>query len=333
MKKYILLTSLTLAAILSLTALPSLAEAARPQVEVITPLEYDFSPTVSVSGRVEEKSRAEITLPMPAVPKQLFFEVGDTVSPGDVLASLDPDAAREALLSYASRYADLLPSLSLPEELQTALTSGNAEAFLKQIPFPKALIATAGGTLTSLSLQEGVLSFPGTPAAVLSDLSELRLRLTVPENNAGVLAPGQSLLFTVSALKEGLFSGTVTQVLPTAHWKLNGLSYETVVDVFASIDDDFNVLRPGYSVRAEITAGETETLSLLPYEAILQDPDGTEYVYVFENGFAHRRNIKTGRELSTSAAVASGLSPYETVVSNGSSISKDGPVRLKKPAS
>ena len=59
MKKYILLTSLTLAAILSLTALPSLAEATRPQVEVITPLEYDFSPTVSVSGRVEEKSRAE----------------------------------------------------------------------------------------------------------------------------------------------------------------------------------------------------------------------------------------------------------------------------------
>ena len=121
MKKYILLTSLTLAAILSLTALPSLAEATRPQVEVITPLEYDFSPTVSVSGRVEEKSRAEITLPMPAVPKQLFFEVGDTVSPGDVLASLDPDAAREALLSYASRYADLLPSLSLPEELQILL--------------------------------------------------------------------------------------------------------------------------------------------------------------------------------------------------------------------
>ena len=132
---------------------------------------------------------------------------------------------------------------------------------------------------------------------------------------------------------EGLFSGTVTQVLPTAHRKLNGLSYETVVDVFASIDDDFNVLRPGYSVRAEITAGEIETLSLLPYEAILQDPDGTEYVYVFENGFAHRRNIKTGRELSTSAAVASGLSPYETVVSDGSSIQKDGPVRLKKPAS
>ena len=67
MKKYILLTSLTLAAILSLTALPSLAEATRPQVEVITPLEYDFSPTVTVSGW---KKKAGQRSPSPCLPSR-----------------------------------------------------------------------------------------------------------------------------------------------------------------------------------------------------------------------------------------------------------------------
>ena len=100
-----------------------------------------------------------------------------------------------------------------------------------------------------------------------------------------------------------------------------------MVDVLATVEEDFDVLRPGYSVRAEIPWGQEETLRLLPYEAILQDADGVEYVYVYREGKVQRRDVKTGVELSTSTAITYGVGPY-VVVRDASAIKGDGPVRV-----
>ena len=145
----------------------------------------------------------------------------------------------------------------------------------------------------------------------------------------GLLRQGDAFSFTAAAVEGGLFSAQITRFSPSAYQKLNGISYETVVDVVARIEDDFNALRPGYTVQAELTAGEPETLWLLPYEAVMQDADGQDYVYVYREGEAVRRNVETGRELSTSVQIVSGVGRYEKVVQDAAALEGEGPVSVK----
>ncbi len=329
MKKYINLAAVVLSVIGGVLLLPAAAEVRKPEVEVITMKEYPYTETLTVNGTVEELRKKEVILRYPVVPDQILVEVGDTVSYGDVIATVDTEATKRAVLSYAAEYADALPGGLFPDGLQTVLAAVDADELFETLELPAKILSPASGTLTSLSLTEGELFLPQSAAAAVSVLHPLQLRLAVSENDIGRILPGQHILFTTSAVEGGAFAATVKRIFPTAYQKLSGLAYETVVDVTATVADDFDVLRPGYSVRAKIACGEEETLRLLPYEAILQDAAGTEYVYVYKDGSVQRRDIKTGVELSTSVAVTYGLSPYEQVVLNASSVKEDGPVRLK----
>ena len=65
---------------------------------------------------------------------------------------------------------------------------------------------------------------------------------------------------------------------------------------------------------------------LVPYEAVLQDDVGTEYVYLYESGRAVRRDVVTGEEYETGIAITEGLAGTELLVENASEITRDGMV-------
>jgi multidrug efflux pump subunit AcrA (membrane-fusion protein) len=67
---------------------------------------------------------------------------------------------------------------------------------------------------------------------------------------------------------------------------------------------------------------------VVPFESILQDDNGQEYVFAFKNGRAIRQNITTGDEYDTGVEVLTGITAGETIIddppdslSNGSNIS------------
>ena len=188
---------------------------------------------------------------------------------------------------------------------------------------PETISAPMTGVVTSLSLTAGELFLPTGPAAAVSTVDTLQLRLYVPESQVNLLKTGETFTFTVPAVQDGLFEAHITRFSPSAYQKLDGMSYETVVDAVAKVEDTFNALRPGYTVQAELPAGEEETLWLLPYEAVAQDENGQEYVYVCREGKISRRDVETGRELSTSIQIVSGLDRYEKVVLDAETLEKD----------
>ena len=61
----------------------------------------------------------------------------------------------------------------------------------------------------------------------------------------------------------------------------------------------------------------------------MQDADGQDYVYVYREGEAVRRNVETGRELSTSVQIVSGVGRYEKVVQDAAALEGEGPVSVK----
>ena len=62
----------------------------------------------------------------------------------------------------------------------------------------------------------------------------------------------------------------------------------------------------------------------MPYECVLQDEGGNEYVYAYADGRAVRRDIVSGEEWSTGFHVVSGLQAGDQVILNPDRISRDG---------
>lgn len=325
MKKYAVLITITGLATAGLLSLPVLADALVPQVRTVQMQQMPYTETVTVSGTVEEEKKKEISLDLPIVPEQVMVQVGEEVEAGDVLATIDINATKNAIAKLASQYIDLIP-----QELQAAIENFDLEKLLSSGAFPTEIVSTASGTVTNLSLTEGNLALPKSTAAVVATTDKLRARFYVSEKDAAKIKEGSEVLFTASAVDNGIFAGSVLSVAPAAYQRFSGLNYETVVDVAVNIDNTYGLLKSGYTIKGNIPVGETREVNLLPYESIQQDENGTEYVYAYEKGRAKRRNIETGEEFSTSTEILSGISPEDAVIFNSADVKDGGLVRLSR---
>ncbi|MGI5893166.1 MAG: efflux RND transporter periplasmic adaptor subunit [Candidatus Merdivicinus sp.] len=327
MKKYWVLAVLTGLFVSAVWWVPELVQTPVPEVELVTMRQEEYTETFSVEGVVESPSTRELNPQYPFVPSQVLVEEGDYVEYGQLIAVIDPEQTAQALASVAKEYQDYLPEGIFPE-VEEVFAQVDVDSLLEEGNISLELHAPMNGILTSVNLTEGELYLPTSPAAAVSSMTYLRIRLSVPEGEISALRVGQDLLFEAAAVPEGVFSATISRISPTAVRKLDGINYQTVVEVLARIDDDFGVLRPGYSIKAQIPRGEERQLSLLPYEAVTTDEEGQEYVYVLQDGMAVRRNVETGMELATAIEITEGLGKYEPVIRNADGLSGEGAVQL-----
>lgn len=325
MKKYgILFTATALLAAVSFF-LPGLFHTAvtvtlvRPQAETVTHQIY-------TAGNVEEEHKKEVFAELPVVPSQVLVDIGDTVTTGQLLARVDTAATQAALFSMLDaanlipeEYMAVIGNISLPENLITD-------------HLPTEILAPSSGVVTSVGLIEGVLSLPTAAICTISSLDRLRLRMTVSETDADLVKEGDTVVFRASATGSQKYEGTVERVFPTATKTVVGTGVQVQVGLYVKPAKDYPRLKPGYSVNGVIVKEEGEVMLTIPYEAVRQDNQNVEYVYLYEDGRAVRRDIVTGTELSYGVCVEEGLTGSDILILNAADIPAEGcPVRYAAP--
>lgn len=308
-----------------LLALPALPGRPVAYVDLIQPGYCALTDDIYVSGEVEETIRKEVYVNLPLVPGEVQVSVGDWVEVNQPLATVDLPASSAALFQLAETL-ELLPdgavaamagiSQALPE-WEESLSASRLESLL-----PTEILAPASGVVTSLELSPGALALPQTAVCTISRLEGLRLRMSVEEASAERIQPGDPVLFKAEATGEEVYAGTVTSIFPAASKTLVGASQQTVVGLYVSVDSPAR-LKPGYTVRGVVRQGEETQALLVPYEAIRQDEDGQEYLYVWERGRAIRRDIRTGGDLAGGEAVTGGLSEDDFVIRDAAQVPEE----------
>ena len=124
---------------------------------------------------------------------------------------------------------------------------------------------------------------------------------------------------TGTALGDSSYSAVITEIAPTATTRMNGMTTETVVDITLAIEETDDTLKPGYQVDVTIVTGDANRL-MAPYQSIGQDESGQEYVYIYQDGKAVRRNVTTGKE-EDMVEIVSGVSAGEWIVTEQDKIS------------
>ena len=314
----------TAALCLSLALYGGTVRSQTPQVTLHTVSTQQMTTSITCDGTIEEVSTKDIYVSTPVLASDVKVSVGDEVKKGQELLTID----RETSASMSSALSGL-DAESLSQEVLSQLKSAGVSvpssvksASAEEIP--EAVYAPVSGVVTSVNVTESSLTSPSQSLITISDLSQLRVKVSIPENEVGEVEVGQSAVITGTGFQDREYTGTVERIYPIARQQGTSTGSESVVDAIISIGSPDEYLKPNFTATARIITDSPQDILLAPYEAIRQDENGQEYVFIYSGGSAIRRDITTGREYADGAEIVSGLHEGDRIVSNPDVITGNG---------
>jgi membrane fusion protein, heavy metal efflux system len=280
------------------------------------------------------------------------FNIGDDVKAGDVLFTIDsPDLlqAESTVLAAAgvlelqkrtlARATGLLKAGGSAQKDVDQSTSdqqtaegnykaardavrifGKTDAEIDQVvdmrKVDSTLRATSpiAGRVVARNAAPGLLTQPGNTASPYSvaDLSTMWMLANVVETDAPAYKIGQDVEVRVPAYPDAVFKGRVTTVGsmidPNTHRQL----------VRSEIDDPQHLLRSGMFASFVIHVGDPSRSLAVPAEGVVREGDGTMTVWVTgDRRHFTKRTVKLGLQQDGWDQILDGLSPGETVVTDG----------------
>lgn len=175
------------------------------------------------------------------------------------------------------------------------------------------------GIVSFIYVKPGQSVAPQVPIASVVDTSTLEIRADAPQSDLPKLKPGLPVLIY---WESDTFRAKLKSVSPA-------------VDPIRKTGEIKVKLRkapfkPGMLVKFDVVLEETQNALAVPLSAIVSE-DGTHFVFVVENGVAHKRQVELGLEDDDLVEVKSGLNEGELVVVEGASGLSDGqPVEVTK---
>jgi cobalt-zinc-cadmium efflux system membrane fusion protein len=281
-----------------------------------------------------------------------FFNLGDEVKQGDILFTIDsPDLlqAESTLLASAGvlelhkrilgRVSTLLKAGGSAQKDVDQATSdeqtaegnfkaaknsvrifGKTEDEVEQILAQRKLDSTLlvpspiSGKVVARNAAPGLLTQPGSVPApfAVADVSTMWMVANVIETDAPAYKIGQQVEVSVPAYPDRVFKGHVTTVGamidPNSHRQL----------VRSEVNDPEHLLRSGMLASFVIRVGDPVRSLAVPAEGVAREGDGTMTVWVtFDGRRFFKRTVKIGLQQDGWTQILEGLSPGETVVTEG----------------
>lgn len=112
------------------------------------------------------------------------------------------------------------------------------------------ITAPVSGTILIKAIEEGELAMPGTPVAVLVDLTRLELKVYIPEQDIGKIRLGTPARVQVDAFPERYFEANVTQIDQRAQFTPRDIHMpeervRMVFGVTLAVKNHDDILKPG----------------------------------------------------------------------------------------
>lgn len=325
MKKFIILAVATICALTGIFAAPSVVRSSIPKVTTAVVSAQKLQQAVTCTGNIQETEKKDIYLDVPVKASNVSVEVGDYVEEGQELAVIDKQGTLQSIQtqsqSVLENYSGGIPQSVINQFAGSSGATYDGAASVSEIP--DTITAPASGIVTGLNVSNSALSDPTKAVVTVSKLDRLSVKASINEQNISDIQVGQQAVITGSGFKDKEYTAVVSKIYPSARQVYSGSSTVTVVDVLLNIDNPDEKLKPGLSAKSKIYTSEEKEVLTVPYEAVIQDEQGQEYVYIYSGGSAVKTPIKTGRELDEGFEVIEGLSKGQQVVLGPDALTHD----------
>jgi len=161
----------------------------------------------------------------------------------------------------------------------------------------------------------------GGKVVSLVKINPLRLVLTVPQQNSGVVKPGQTVEFEVDSFPNKKFTGKISLISPSVDASSRSLTVEALVD------NPNHELLPGFFATANLALGEKQTTFFVPETAVLRSRDSSR-LFVVRDGVAHEKVVAAAEPVNGRVEVRSGLLKGDVVVVNPQDVQDGSPIQM-----
>ncbi len=265
----------------------------------------------------------------------ILFEAGANVSAGAPLVQLNdaPDradlAADRAQVTFAQLTLDRSKTLAVKsfgtqqsvDQSQSQLDAAKAAiAHAEAIIAQKMVRAPFAGQLGVRQVELGQYLAAGTAVVSLTDLDQLYVNFTLPEQARSVLALGQAVEFRADAFSDRTFSATVTAIEPQVD------SGTRTIKIQASLQNPGHLLLPGMFAKVQVVLPPQSGVVTLPETAVDYTAYG-ELVYLVRDSGTDAAGkpalkvvqsfVKTGPRHDGKVAILEGVSAGDRVVNAG----------------
>ncbi|HXF95150.1 MAG TPA: efflux RND transporter periplasmic adaptor subunit [Gemmatimonadales bacterium] len=293
--------------------------------DVTTAARADLIAGVPVSGTLEPAVAVEITAPYPEVVSQVLVKEGQAVTRGQVLARFRTDALEPAALSAEAQrriaasdfermqnlFREGAVSARDVENAELSLRAAEAAAAQARKALEDAVVrAPVAGSVSRRAVQSGDRVGDGALLFEVVNTRELDFEASVPSEYAALLAPGAPVALGGPGLPAEGVSGRVARINATAD------PATRQVKIYVTVPNRDGRLVAGLFASGRVVLRDVKGAVAVPREGVRQDPGGTTYVLLVEQGKIARREVTAGvlDEVAGLVEITRGLAGGETVV-------------------
>lgn len=264
---------------------------------------------------------------------RVLVDEGTVVRKGQVLAVIKGDqlnielqnaqAAYQNALTDNQRYENAFKTGGVTKQQldQAKLALVNAKARLDQtrIQLGDASIKSSiNGIVNKRNIEPGSVVSPGTVLFELVNVSTLKLKVTVTEQQVASLKTGTIVPVTASVFPDKKFTGKVTFIAPKADESLN---FPVEIEI---ANNPGNELKAGMYGSAVFGKGKAEPAVMTIPRVAFVGGVGNNQVFVVNNDTAKLVKVTSGRIFGEEVEILSGLKEGDTVVTSGQINLQDG---------
>lgn len=280
------------------------------------------------SGTVEPQQSIPLTFQASGIVTQVLVQEGDAVRKGQLLACIDKSDNESIYNASVAKYRqakdayDRLKSVydkgSLPEikwvEMETNLKQAQSQMELSKSNLSKSYLrAPVAGIIGKRNIEPGQHSASALSPLEIVRIERIQVKVAVPENEIGKIRKGLKATFSISALNDKKFEGTITNVGVVA----DQLSRTYEVKIEAA--NPQMEMKPGMVCDVFVHQNQLVKATVAPYQAVDKDSQGKTYVYVVDSisKKVQKKAVTTGLYDQNGIIILAGLTANAMVVTEG----------------
>ena len=234
------------------------------------------------------------------------------------IARAELDTAVSQLAVAEGRYQDAIEEV---RNRQAVMVQRRSELEIARQQLADTVITSPfDGAVSERQASVGQYLPAGAPIVTLVRTDPLRLRLAVPEREAGLLRIGQSVDLTVEG-DPNKYQGRVARLSPAIAENNRTLMIE------AEVPNRRGDLRPGSFAKADILVEAGQRIVTVPVDSIVTFA-GIEKVLTVAKNSALEKRVHTGRRLDNQVEILDGISAGEPVIVQPGNLVGGQPVQV-----
>ena len=294
-------------------------------VETETMTSRTITKSVSASGSISEILSQKLYPSYTAKVGEIYVSTGDFVEEGQVLMSLITTNDISVFGSVTEMFSevDMENYMDAVQTLKEAMYAAGGEG-------TSYIISPFSGIVTDIKVTERETVNPLVCCAEISDISRMQAVVNISEgemNDIKVGMPADVVVTSLGVSYQGVVLEVSPRIIETSTLTGGSSKYsEAIIEILNPGES----IAPGSSAEVKILTSRKSGVISVPYEAVNQDINGNEFVYVVSNGKAEKRIVQTGYEFDGRVELTSGIIAGERVLVSADEEVFDGaPVKEK----